>query len=169
MVAGGANAPRTLLAPFRVELLSVYCTAADPAFNSWIFLMARRDFLLRAADGSGLEAPVTSTSGSLPMEESEENSASSSAGWRSSAGAAASFRGSLSGGGAGDQYSKTLAYRRSELCYNPTGTLGKIEQKQRKQLGTNKTTRRIQENLRRQLDASGIGLSGSPCLGSAPP
>ena len=104
-VAGGADAPRTLLAPFRVELLSVSCAAANPAFNSWIFLMAQHVFLLRAVDGGSLEAPVISTSGSLPTEELEENSASSSAGWRSSVGAAASFPGSPSGRGAGDQYS----------------------------------------------------------------
>jgi hypothetical protein len=72
---------------------------------------------------------VISTSGSLPTEESEENSASSSAGWRISAGAAASFPGSPSGRGAGDQYSKTLACRGSELSYNPMGALGKIEKK----------------------------------------
>ena len=117
--------PRTLLARFRVELLSVCCAAANPAFNSWIFLMARRDFLLRAADGGSPEAPVISTSGSLPTEESEENSASSSASWRSSAGAAASFPGSPSGREAGDKYSKTLACRRTELLYNPTGALRK--------------------------------------------
>ena len=79
-VAGVDDAPRTLLAPFRVELLSVCCAAANPAFNSLIFLMAWRVFLFRAADGGGPEAPVISTSGSLPMEESEVNSASSSAG-----------------------------------------------------------------------------------------
>ena len=39
-----------------------------------------------------------------------------------------------SGRGAGDQYSMTLACRESELCHNPTGAVGKIEQKQRKQL-----------------------------------
>ena len=127
--SGAPMPPRTLLVPFRVELLNVCCTAANPAFDSWIFLTARRFFLLRVADGGGPEAPVISTSGSLPTEESEENSASSSAGWRISAGAAASFPGSPSSRGAGDQYSKTLAYRRSELCHNPTGAVGKTEQK----------------------------------------
>ena len=131
-MAGGADVPRTLLVPFWVELLSVSCAAANPAFDSGIFLTARHVFLLKAADGGGLEAPVISTSDSLPMEESEENSASSSAGWRSSAGAAASFLGSPSGRRAGDQYSKTLACRRSKLCYNPMGAVRKIEKKQRK-------------------------------------
>ena len=91
--------------------------------------MTRRVFLPRVTDGGGPEAPVISTSGSLPTEESEENSASSSAGWRSSAGVAASFPGSPSGRGAGDQYSKTSAYKRDELLYNPTGALRKTEQK----------------------------------------
>ena len=36
-VVGGANAPRTLLVPFRVELLSVCHAAAHPAFDSRIF------------------------------------------------------------------------------------------------------------------------------------
>ena len=87
--------------------------------------MVLRVFLFRAADCGGPEAPVISTSGSLPTEESEENSASSSAGWRSSAGAAASFPGSPSGRGAGDQYSKILACSGAELLYNPTGALRK--------------------------------------------
>ena len=77
--------------------------------------MVWRVFLLGAADDGDLEAPVISTSDSLPTEESEENSISSSAGWRSSVGAAASLPGSPSGRGAGDQYSKTLAYRSSDL------------------------------------------------------
>jgi hypothetical protein len=55
--------------------------------------------------------------------------------------------GSPSGRGAGDQYSKTLACKGSALCYDPMGAFGKIEQKQRKQLGMSKTTRRIQEKL----------------------
>jgi len=42
--------------------------------------MARRIFLLGAADDGGPEVPVISTSDSLPTEESEENSISSSAG-----------------------------------------------------------------------------------------
>ena len=113
----------------RVELLSALCAAVNPAFNSGIFFTARSVFLLEAAKDSGPEAPVISTSDSLPMEESVENSISSSAGWRSSAGAAASFPGYPSGRGAGDQYSKTLACRRSELCYNPMGALGKTELK----------------------------------------
>ena len=102
MVAGGADAPQTFLAPFRVELLSVCCAAANPAFDSWIFLTVRCVFLPRAADSGGPEVLMISTSGSLPTEESEENSASSSAGWRSSAGVAASFLGSPSGRGARD-------------------------------------------------------------------
>ena len=126
-MTGGADAPRTLLAPFRVELLSVYCAAANSAFDSWIFLMARRVFLLRAADGGGPESPVISTSGSLPMEESEENSASSTAGWRNSTVAAASYTGSPSGRGAGDQYSKALACNGSELCYKSMGASGNAE------------------------------------------
>ena len=146
----GTDAPRNLLAPFQVELLSVCCTADNPAFESWIFLTVRRIFLLRAADGGGPEAPVISTSGSLPMEESEENLASSSASWCSSAGAAASFPGSPSSRGAGDQYSKTLAYRRSELCHNPTGALIKIEQ------NTEETTQNAKNNSEdsRRLTAS---------------
>ena len=83
-MAGGADAPRTLLAPFQVELLNVCCAATNLAFDSWIFLMARRVFLLRAADGGGPEAAVISTSGSLPM------------------GAAASLPGSPLGRGVGD-------------------------------------------------------------------
>ena len=94
--------PRTLLIPFWVELLSVCCAAANPAFDSRIFLMVWHVFLLRVVGGSGPEAPVISTSGSLPTEESEENSVSSSAGWCSSARAAASFPRSPSGRGAGD-------------------------------------------------------------------
>ena len=121
----GADAPRTLLAPFRVELLNDCCAAANPAFDSWIFLTVRRVFLLRAADGGGPEAPVISTSGSLPTEESEENSAFSSASSQSLAGEAAFFSGSPSGRGVGDQYSKTLAYKSTELLYNPMGALGK--------------------------------------------
>ena len=126
-VAGGADASRTLLIPLWVRLLSDCCTAANPAFDSGIFFTARCVFLLGAADDGGPEALVISTSNSLPTEESEENSISS-AGWRSSAGAAASLPGSPSGRGVGDQYSKTLACKGSELCYNPTGALGKIEE-----------------------------------------
>ena len=102
VVAGGAGAPRTLLAPLQVELFSTCYATANPAFDSWIFLMVWRVFLHRAANSGSPEAPVISTSGSLPTEESEENSASSSAGWRSSAGAASSFPVSPSGRGAGD-------------------------------------------------------------------
>jgi hypothetical protein len=68
-VARGADIPRTLLVPFRVELLSVCCAATNPAFNKEIFLMARHIFLLREADGGGPEAPVISTFGSLTTEE----------------------------------------------------------------------------------------------------
>ena len=128
-VVGGADAPQTLLAPFRVELLCVCCTTANPAFDSWIFLMGWHVFVLKAADGGGPEAPVISTSGSLPT---EENSASSSAGWRSSAGAVASFPGSPSSRGARDQYSKTLACKIFELYYIQMGVVGKIEETTRK-------------------------------------
>ena len=69
-----------MLVPLRVELLSDCCTTINPAFNSGIFFMARLDFLLGAANDGGPEAPVISTSDSLPTEESEENSTSSSAG-----------------------------------------------------------------------------------------
>jgi hypothetical protein len=146
-VAGGTDAPRTLLALLRVELFNACCTAASPTFDSWIFFTVQCVFLPRAADGGGPEAPVISTSSSLPTEESEENSASSSASYCSSAGAAASFLGSPSGRGAGDQYSKTLACKRAGLLYIPTGALGKTEQKQRKQPGTNKTTRQSSRRL----------------------
>jgi len=67
-----------LLVPLRVELLSDCCAAANPAFDSGIFFMARRVFLLWAAEVGGPEAPVITTSDSLPTEESEENSISSS-------------------------------------------------------------------------------------------
>ena len=76
-VAGGADAPQTLLVPLVVELLSDLCTAVNPAFDSGIFLTVRRVFLLEAAEDGGPEAPVISTSDSLPTEESEENSISS--------------------------------------------------------------------------------------------
>ena len=101
-----------------VELLSDLCAAVNPAFDSRIFLTVRRVFLLEAAEDGGPEAPVISTSDSLPTEESE-NSISSSTDWRSSAGAGASLPGSPSGRGAGDQYSKTLACKESEL--SPSG------------------------------------------------
>ena len=136
-----------MLVPLWVELLSDCCAAANPAFDSVTFFMARHVFLLGAADDGGPEALVISTSDSLPTEESEENSTSSFADWCSSAGAAASLPGSPSGRGVGDQYSKTLACKGSELCYNPTGALGKTEQKQRKELGMNRTTRKIQGKL----------------------
>ena len=68
-----------MLVPLQVELFNDYCTAVNPAFDSGIFFMARRIFLLGAADDSGPEAPVISTSDSLPTEESEENSICSSA------------------------------------------------------------------------------------------
>ena len=79
-VAWGADSPRTLLAPLGVELLSDLCAAVNPAFDSGIFFTARRVFLLGAAEDGGPEAPVISTSDSLPTEESEEKSISSSAG-----------------------------------------------------------------------------------------
>ena len=122
-----------MLVPLGVELLNDLCAAVNPVFDSGIFFMAWHIFLLGEAEVGGPEAPVISTSDSLPMEELEENSVSSSAGWRSSTGAAVSLPGSPSGRGAGDQYSKTLACKGSELRYNPTGVLGKTEQKQRKQ------------------------------------
>jgi len=122
-VAGGAYAPRTLLVPSGVELLSDLCPTVNPAFGSGIFFMARHVFLFRAAEVGGPEVPVISTSDSLPTEESEENSLSSSAGM------AISLLGSPSGRGAGDQYTKTLAYRKSELYHNPTGAVGKHKEK----------------------------------------
>ena len=87
--------------------------------------MVRHIFLPRVANGGGPEAPVISTSGSLPT---EENSACSSAGWHSSAGAAVSFPGSPSGREAGDKYYKTLACIKSELCHNPTCVVRKTEE-----------------------------------------
>ena len=128
----GSPGSQTLLVPLGVELLNDLCAAVNPAFDSRIFFMVRRVFLLGAAEVGGLKAPVIFTSDSLPTEESEDNSISSSIGWRNSAGTAVSLPGSPSGRGAGDQYSKTLTYRRPELLYNPTGVLRKIEQKQRK-------------------------------------
>jgi hypothetical protein len=64
----------------RVELFSDCCAALNPAFDSGIFFTAQRVFLLGATDDGGPEAPVISISDSLPTEESEENSISSSAG-----------------------------------------------------------------------------------------
>ena len=84
-----------------------------------------RIFLFRAAAVGGLEVLVISTSDSLPTEESEENSISSSAGLCSSVGVAASLPGSPSCRGAGDQYSKTLACSKFQLCHNPTGVVEK--------------------------------------------
>jgi hypothetical protein len=115
-----------------VELLSDLYAAVKPAFDSGIFFTMRCTFLLGAAEVGGPEVSVLSTSDSLPTEESEENSMSSSVGWRSSAGVVISLPGSPSGRGVGDQYSKTLAYRRSELHHNPMGAVGETEQKQRK-------------------------------------
>jgi len=112
-----------------VELLSDFSATVNPAFNSGIFFMARHVFLFGVAEDGGPEVPVISTSDSLPTEESEENSLSSSAGWRSSAGMAVSLLGSPSGRGTGDQYTKILAYRKSKLYHNPTGAIGKTKQK----------------------------------------
>jgi hypothetical protein len=72
-----------LLVPLQVELLVDCCAAVNPTFDSRILLTARCAFLLGAADEGGPEAPVISTFDSLPTEESEDNSISSSAGWRS--------------------------------------------------------------------------------------
>ena len=69
-----------MLVTLRVELLSDCCAAASLAFDRGIFT-AWSVFLLGASDDGGPEASVISTSDSLPMEESEENSISSSAGW----------------------------------------------------------------------------------------
>jgi hypothetical protein len=44
-----------LLVPFGVEFHSDLCATVNPAFDSRIFFMARRDFLLRAADDGGPE------------------------------------------------------------------------------------------------------------------
>ena len=101
-MAGGADAPRTLLVPLHVELLSDCCAAVNTAFDSGIFLTVWRIFLLVAVNDGGPEGPVVSTSNSLPTEELEENSISSSVGWRSSTGAVASLPGPPSGRGAGD-------------------------------------------------------------------
>jgi len=128
-VAGGADAPRTLLVPLGVELLSDLCATVNPAFDSGIFFTARHVFLFGAAEVGGPDVPVISTSDSLPIEESEENSLSSFASWRSSAAMAVSLLGSPSGRGAGDQYTKTLAYRKYELYHNPMGVVGKTKQK----------------------------------------
>ena len=102
VVAGGADAPRTLLVPLGVELLSNLCVAINPAFDSEIFLTAWHVFLFGAAEGGGPEVLVISTSDLLPMEELEENSISSSASLRSSAGAATSLPGSPTGRGVGE-------------------------------------------------------------------
>ena len=110
-----------------------------------------RIFLFRAAAVGGLEVLVISTSDSLPTEESEENSISSSAGLCSSAGAADSLSGSPSGTGAGDQYSKTLACSKYELCHNPTGAVGK--QKKIEET-VKKSTWHSQENLWRWFASS---------------
>ena len=85
-----------------VELLSDLYATVKPAFDSGIFIMMRCVFLLRAAEVGGPEVSVISTSDSLPTEESEENSMSSSVGWRSSAGVVISLPGSPSGRGVGD-------------------------------------------------------------------
>ena len=121
-----------MLVPLGIELLNDLYAVVNPAFDSGIFFTARRIFLLGAAEVGGPEAPMISTSDSLPMEELEENSVSSSAGWCSSTGAAVSLPGSPSGRGAGDQYSKTLACKESELYHNPTGAVGKTEETTRK-------------------------------------
>ena len=56
--AWGADAPRILLVPLGVELLSDLCAAVNPTFDSEIFFVAWRVFLLGAADVGGPEAPV---------------------------------------------------------------------------------------------------------------
>jgi hypothetical protein len=71
-----------MLVSLQVELLSDFCATVNPAFDSGIFLTVRRVFLLGVADDGGPEAPVISTSDSLPTEESDENSFSSSVGWQ---------------------------------------------------------------------------------------
>jgi hypothetical protein len=75
-----------LLVPLGVELLSDLCAIVNPVFHSGIFFTAQNIFLLGVTDEGTPEAPVISTSDSLPTEESEENSISSSADWRSSVG-----------------------------------------------------------------------------------
>jgi hypothetical protein len=57
-----------LLVLLRVKLLSNCCAAVNPTFDSGVFLTARCVFLLGAADDGGPEAPVISTSDSLPTE-----------------------------------------------------------------------------------------------------
>jgi hypothetical protein len=90
---GGADAPRTLLAPLGMELLSDRFAIVNPAFESGIHFTTRHNFILGPAAAVGPEALVISTSDSLPTEESEENSSSSPAGSHSSVGLAASCQG----------------------------------------------------------------------------
>jgi len=71
---GGAYAPRTLLAPLGMELLSDRFATVNPTFESEIHFTARRDFILGPAAAVGPKALVISTSDSLTTEESEENS-----------------------------------------------------------------------------------------------
>ena len=124
-MSGGTDAPRTLLAPLGVELLVAHSATVNPAYESGIFFTVRRIFLLGPVAVCGPDASVISTSDSLPMEESEENSISSPACSLSPAGPAIYFTGSPSGRGAGDQNPRTLACRDSELCHNPMGAVGK--------------------------------------------
>ena len=117
-----------MLVPLWVELLSDCCAAANPAFDSEIFFMARCVFLLGAADDGGPEAPVISTSNSLPTEESEENSISSSAGWQLSGGGGIFARVPLRQRSEGP-IRQDLGLQKSELFHNPTGAVKKTEQK----------------------------------------
>ena len=78
-----------------------------------------------------------------------------------STGAAAILPGSPSGRGAGDQYSKTLAYK-NPSCVTTQRVQSKKQGKNRgNNSEINKTTRRIQEDLRRQSVTSGSGLLGN--------
>ena len=111
-----------MLVPLRVELLSDCCTTINPAFDSGIFLTGRCVFLLGATDDGGPEAPVISTSDSLPTEESEENSISSSAGWQLDGGGGIFARVPLrqrSGG----PILQDLGLQKSELFHNPMGAV----------------------------------------------
>ena len=74
-------------------------------------------------------APTTSTSDSPPLDESDDISRSAAVGSFRLAGAAAFFPASPSGRGAGDQYSRTFAYKTedipSRLQPNRCATYGK--------------------------------------------
>ena len=76
-------------------------------------------------------APVTSTSDLSPVDELDDTSRSAASGSFRLAGAAASFPGSPSGRGAGDQNSRTFAYTNKDfpswLQPNGCAAYGKAE------------------------------------------